>query len=326
MADIDVILGLESILLGLAVYLCCTQWIYFIRKHVCRNCGINRSFIQNILLAASCTLLVVSAAMEMIFLAYINKCIIVSDMSDASTISPKKHCSGSDVQESLANGILLVCVIVLFAIYGVIWIRQRSIYRIPFLDHLTTNITRFISKYFIIYGALMALLILCWFIVDPFVGIPLAFILMLFPLSFQLPLLILSIYPLIKAIHFNRTSTIKTDRKYVQLLKRVTILSAICIASDMTMAVSFLDPSSAVRFSLCHLDLIVNLICVNLISSDWKSRLVPWIRLCRRNQCSREVPLMQRATPLPTATPRIQAPNTIADFMQDVKKMSVFRH
>lgn len=315
MGDIDVIIGCESVLFAVSIYLCGAQWIYLIRKHGCRKCGCKSRFVQNILLTVSCTLLFATVMTEMVVLVGINNCVIAWDGTNESAIIPEECHFIWDVEHILMSLTLLVGGFVFFTVYAVIWIRQKTIYKTAFLAHLSNNITRFLSKYFIFYEAVMVILMVCWVFGFGGVGsIPLALVLMLFPLSIQLPLLILSVYPLIKAIHYNRTSSIQTHPKYVKLMKRVTILSALCIASDMAMALSFVDMSSAVRFVIFHLDMIINLLCVNLISADWKSLLVPWERLRQSSQRRRNRILSsERATSLSAVSPVTQNPNEIEE-------------
>lgn len=303
-------IGLEFILCGVSIYLCFVQWNYFYRDHACCSCYISGNRIQSGLLAVSSTLVAISTLADIVLAAYLKKwrtSHLQVTMADTSFTTPYSTIyNGSGVDSSIRRAqttwtqdpkfllltvliLVTICMIALFIIYGVIWQRQRAIYRSSALSHLSNMITRFLSKYFPVFMAAVAIFVIGFLLYgffNRFTGL-LTVVLMPITWSIQIPILILFIYPLIKAIYYNRTSNITTDRKYVRLIQRVTILTAMCLASDTVMALSYWfysDMDLNLKLSLFHLNIIINLICVNLIPSDWTLRLLPCVRSCSRNR------------------------------------------
>lgn len=264
----------DSVLFVIAAYLCSVHWIYIHHMHNCHDCcAISRKLTQSILLAVSCLLIAVSLIMDVTFMVYWKR---QQQLASNSSHGADAHCSNSSITrniEPLLMSMIAVFVTVPVLLHIVTWMRQRVCYRNSFLSHMSNGISRFISKYFLIYIAAVFILVLS------LISYCILLSLMLYPWAIHCPLLILSIYPLVKATHFNRTAELRTDRTYVRLIKRVTIATAVCLASDTAVAIYMHHFESPIFWPIAfHFNMLLNLICVNLISMDWKYRLAPWVR------------------------------------------------
>lgn len=166
----------------------------------------------------------------------------------------------------------------LIVTYSVLWLRQRVVYLKPTLHHLSNPTTRFFSKYFIIYivlsgiitfSAVSALNLIETCFDDCFVVVLFVVALVVWPLSCQIPLLILMLFPLYK----HQTSNQVTHNRYVKLMIRIATLTAVCLVSDITTVVTsvYVD----VYFTPQQFNLIVNLVCVTLTPINWKEKILP---------------------------------------------------
>lgn len=109
-------------------------------------------------------------------------------------------------------------------------------YRKKAMAHLSNNVIRFLSKYLYVYGAVAIISAVCCVY-----GLRLTYkessslciflFLMLCPWGVQFSLLLLFIYPLAKR---NRSSNIKTDRKYSRVMKRVIALTVVHTAMALS--------------------------------------------------------------------------------------------
>lgn len=295
----DTVLRFESTLCAIAAYLCFVQWIYCSRQHVSYGWDISINFIQSILLATSSTLLFVSETAELATIVYIKNSRAFADtwmgLQLPNNNTADEYESFQVLADRLCHVTAIFCVATLLALHGVIWIRQRTMYRKKALAHLSNNATRFLSKYFYIYVAVVVISAFsCVYglrltyreprSVDIFV------LLMVCPWGVQLPLVLLFLHPLIKLLRRNRSSDITTHGKYARVMKRVIVITAICMLTHTAMAISYLNETVLLqlRFSLLHLNLTVNLICISLIPTDRKARLVPWVPSCGRFQPTRD--------------------------------------
>lgn len=174
-------------------------------------------------------------------------------------------------------------IIVITIVYTVIWLRQRIIYNSPALSHLTNKYSRFLSKY----------LIIILVITPPVEGVVIGVVInlqictgncitqlfysLIIPgtLFVQVTLLSLLIHPLLK---HHMTNAI-TDKKYISLMRRIVVITVICLISDVT---SILIDQNWIGYIPLQVNLIINLVCVIVPTTNWKSRLWPCSQRCNR--------------------------------------------
>lgn len=178
-------------------------------------------------------------------------------------------------------------IITLCMVYSVLWLRQRSFYTNAALNDLTNKHARLVSKYLLIVIITLSTLILicsitllihpscsltCWFMYVKYMKI-------CFPILTQASLLTLFFYPLLKY----RTSNSVSVKKYVSLMKRVGMLTVICLLSDIVSVVIAFHWRSRLP---SNLNLLTNLLCIIFSTLDWKERFIPYC--CHETNLSRD--------------------------------------
>lgn len=160
-------------------------------------------------------------------------------------------------------------------IYSILWMRQRALYTNPALHHLTNNVTRSISKYSIyvilIVGSIATIMFCSVAVFKYCTNCERVFryvTQLILPCVTQLTLFSLFAHPLVKNLKCNSV----TDKKYVSVLKRISVITAICLAID----ISLVPLGVCVNFDLTRpLYVISNLSSVMLTMSDWRIHLFP---------------------------------------------------
>lgn len=177
----------------------------------------------------------------------------------------------------IVNVNYLLYFVSLMLTYSVLWLRQRNVLLDPALLHLSNSVSSFISRYFIILIVFLGVVLLPTTIAFYVFGIcieqcyvnTLLLSLTIAPLTVQLPLLSLILFPLFK-YHMTNVST---NQKYLTLIKRMSTLAAICLMSDVMTGI--LHVYFDALFTPLQINLIVNVICVIMTPLNWKERLFP---------------------------------------------------
>lgn len=192
--------------------------------------------------------------------------------------------------ENVSSGLALS------TIYFTLWMRQRIFYKDVRLQHLSSKIVRFISWFMVVFLALSFFCVIVLFVVGvDYKATPLGCLsvardrigtirwvmLLICSVTFQICILALFVYPLIKhrqAMKKVRGEYNDNDDMVIKLVKRTTISTATSLCSDMVVFVIVLiiDHVGSVGFLLYDLTLITNLICLILSFPDWKRRIQPW--------------------------------------------------
>lgn len=256
-------LVLDGIAAGVAVYLFAGQITY-----CCRHFGCN---FENLHSKKKCEEALLFAALIVAFMAICVRTALTLVTLNISIPSPF-------LDNILRTVIVFLYSVSLIITYSILWLRQRIIYLTPALFHLSNPKTRFLSKYFILYivstgvatfAAVTAMNFIETCFNDCFVVVLFVLVLIVWPLSCQIPLLFLMVFPLYK----HQTSSQVTHHKYVRLMTRIAVLTAICLISDVTTIVTsvFVD----VYFTPQQMNLIVNLVCVTLTPINWKEKILP---------------------------------------------------
>lgn len=242
---------------GIALYLCVAQWIHYCRRQV----GLRQHWRNGqeqrvaIVLAVASTSVLVTMVMEIVRLYVYNE--------------------GADTVLYYTVNVLYA--VSLLVMYSILWLRQRTLYSNPALSRLTNKPLRLISKYslavMIIIGVGLAVILCVVGDYDLSCGetcfLEMYYIsLLLAPCCAQVLLLVLFLYPLIK----HHKTNLVTDPRYVTLMKRVSVLTAICLTTDVTSV--FVDVY-IIDFVALQVNLISNLTCVILATTNWKGKLLP---------------------------------------------------
>ena len=181
--------------------------------------------------------------------------------------------------------------VAVYSIYAFLWMRQQFFYAEPAIQHLSRPLIRALS-----WGALgfltLALLIgIVLFLVTRFYQmtehgclnhhntippvIPWIFVGTATVLS-QLILFALFVYPLLQHRSQLDASSRFNFSRFVPLIKRVAMATAICIISDiiaLLLIVLVKDQDDIIRILAYDVSLVVNVICVMASFSDWWNRL-----------------------------------------------------
>lgn len=250
--------------IGLSViplYLFLMQWIYCFRKRLLcvRSTSTKRKVDILTTMTATMGLLTVIVDSVSIHLR-VNKILVPS------------------TKRILSGALIIFFATTLLLVYSVLWLRQRSFYRNAALIHLTNKCTRFTSKY----------IILAIIITGCVISVVLGYVtlihscskkcelilhlvsLILLMLTSQISLLCLFIHPLMKHHKLNTV----TDQRYVPLIKRICILTGICLITDIvTVAVGVTLNENIPRLLIVT----VNTLCIMLSMRDWKYRIFPCV-------------------------------------------------
>lgn len=185
----------------------------------------------------------------------------------------------------------------LFAIYLVLWMRQRLFYRDPRLKHLSSKFIQTLSwnmGFILLASGLVAIGIFllgvrykatsvgCRTIPGP-LNKTRWIVLGTGTVLFQICFLCLFLYPLGKhqqdMKRFGRTQG--QGNPVIKLVKRATVITIICILTDMvTVAVIlFIDKNGMQSTRIYGINLVINVVCLIFSFPDWRERLMPWIML-----------------------------------------------
>lgn len=240
---------IDSLVLGIAIYITITHWIYYFKKYGCHvGQKSTRDLIETILLSVTSTVMLPAAV---------------------------GHIIQRPLQRNIFNTLYGVS---LLMAYIILWLRQRPLYTNRTLGHLSNKVSRFISKYCIIYiiVADTILLVIITVIrssttcIDECYEHVLLAILIVGPLSVQIPLLCLVVVPLCKHHRANQV----TNQNFVNLIKRLVVLTTVCVLSDVTTAIVRVYANVLV-FTPYQLNLLVNLLCVTFAPFNWKTKVFP---------------------------------------------------
>lgn len=255
--QIDSVFYVRTALCGLALYICLAQWIYCCRLQVCRERRNSKE---------------------------LRMAIIVGSASTTAFITMTLETSRIYMQYSIADDILAYASTTLYALslmlmYTIIWLRQRTFYTNPALLELTNKCTRITSK-FVLVGIISVASILCVVLslvatvgdCDEKCYEGLYYVtLLVAPCFAQSILLSLFLHPLRK---YHKTNMI-TDPRYVVLMKRIAILTGVCLVSDL---ISVLIEIYVIDFLALQVNLILNLVCIILATTNWRSRCLPCLK------------------------------------------------
>ena len=204
------------------------------------------------------------------------------------------------IQHDYCNTIVKIKValsaIAILGIYVFLWIRQRFCYSDPAMAHLSSRATRYLSI------ASLALLILAQlvgsvlFLATRFYKITyrgcynyantipaeLPWIWnILGTLGSQIMLLLLFLYPLTR--HKSLVSSTTPFRTFLPVIQRAMVTASICVVSDLVSSLLILlvsDTDDIIPTLAYDISIVINVICVILSYSDWKSRIFAPFR-CR---------------------------------------------
>lgn len=198
-------------------------------------------------------------------------------------------CEFSKKYRSFVQGLNIV------GIYLVLWMKQRTFYEDPRLKHLSSKFTRILSVFIAVLLAVAVLGTYVLFAVGvEYVGSPYGclirgviagvttlrnVILIVGTIFFQLCFLGLFLYPLIKhQMNIRIAKPLNEQNRIIKLIKRSTILTAVCIVSDLLSAITviFVDDRGSVKVLVYDIDIVINVISVILCFVDWRDRVMPW--------------------------------------------------
>lgn len=191
----------------------------------------------------------------------------------------------------------------ILAVYLVLWLKQRIFYEDPKLKHLSSKFIRFLSwsvgivfVIFVILGTALSVY------AKMYEGTPYGclsaaqsssdafnIILLCTAPFFQVCLLGLLVYPMIKHYRTTKPNTGSTKHEgtsVIDLIKRSTITSAICIGTDLLVAVIdvFLGPYGTINIFIYDINIVVDNFFLIHSFPDWRQRLMPWKLLGNRNK------------------------------------------
>lgn len=250
---------IQTVLCGISLYMLIAQLIYGLRIQRQERCKISRRQKVAALLVVASACILVTGIIHLILFNFSDR--ILTDTQ-------------FDILDSFA---IMLYIMSLVFMYCVIWLRHRIIYTNPALAHLTNKFSRIVSKYLIMFLVILssaeAMVIGAAYLfdvcdVDCFEKLYYGFAIS-GPLFMQIMLLSLLIHPLLK----HHQTNFVTNENYVSLMKRIGIVTSICMVTDLT---SILLNMHWVVYIPLHVNLVVNLICVIIPTTDWKSRLFPF--------------------------------------------------
>ncbi|XP_039263103.1 uncharacterized protein LOC120339098 [Styela clava] len=180
----------------------------------------------------------------------------------------------------------------MLCVYLVLWLRQRIFYRNPHLEHLSTRTVRFISwslSVLLVTGILF--LGIFYLTTAIYVGTPNGcavvknpitvvrwYLLMFLMVPFQVCLLALYSYPLIK--HMLVCDAIAGNADHViPLIRRAAVAAGFCALTDISFAVIFLvyeQEEITLTTFLYDVNVVINVLGLILSFQNWQVRLVPW--------------------------------------------------
>lgn len=198
------------------------------------------------------------------------------------------------IKFKLTNSVLTT-----LTVYTVLWLRQRAFYQHDTLKHLSSKIIRTISwsMSIVLFVGLTTTSAL-FFAVGKYVGnreqctiygegpfYTVRWILMIgCTTSFQISLLALFVYPLVK--HKVKTPQNRREDRIIPVVKRATVISVLCILADVLcgLIVLILD-KAVVNMSTFIYDVhgVFTVVYIILSFPNYKVRLIPW-RLGRSNR------------------------------------------
>lgn len=204
----------------------------------------------------------------------------------------------SDFCNSLSKAKMLVTTVNVTSVYIFLWTRQRCYYEDPVMKHLSNKATRMMSS-----------LSLLFLFVGNFVGVILFMFFRNFHLSdagcvndvssdavamflpwlwvasnsfvFQVMLFVLFIYPLVRHKSFVPTGNGFYD--FLPLIKRTTIITAVCIVSDLITFVLIIfarDENEIIPTLVYDASSIINVVSVFMSFGDWRVQLQTPITVC----------------------------------------------
>lgn len=283
-ARITTIAVTRGILASIATYLFVIQWIYYHKKFGWRVTKKSRKILLETVLITVAVICALSFMLSMYFFG------LLDSYYYPTIIKGLPHGLGIDIVQILSFGVTLTLC------YSVLWLRQRVIYANPALPHLSNKVSRIISKYFIVYVVISGLAGCLAVITTASLGICsinchetfLWVIFTTWPFTIQITLLLLMVRPLYK----HHTTNMISNPKYFTLMKRIAIVTTICLISDLV--------TLSVHLVFCkfrippEVNLIVNVFCVTLIPRDWKEKMLPCFKTKSQQQNLKSMPLSQR--------------------------------
>lgn len=253
----------NGLVIGISLYIFTVQWIYYCRKST--NPG-NRGTADHRM-----EVILVSVASGLPSIIVLSRYFLTMVFDDLLYISRFQAAV-------ISNIIVLLYFISLSTCYCMLWLRQRSIYRNRLLSNSLSRLTKFISKYFVIYiitisltlPSLLAVInLLEIFTSEIFFNIFVVSLLIL-PISCQLPLLCLMLVPLYK----HHTGNLVSQPDLVTLMRRIVFFTTICVISDLMTVVVLLRYRDALMMSF-DVNMIVNLLSVILTPIRWRVMAFP---------------------------------------------------
>nr|XP_039263092.1 uncharacterized protein LOC120339090 [Styela clava] len=177
-------------------------------------------------------------------------------------------------------------------IYLSLWLRQRVFYQHPLLHHLSSRAVRFISwsvSVLLVTG--IVFLGVFYMVTATYVGTPRGctvvknpltivrwYLLVFILVPFQISLLALYSYPLIKHRLVAMGPTGKANH-VIPMIRRAALAAAFCSVSDIAFATVFLVYESDVMTLTTYLydiNIVINLLGLIFSFQNWQTRLMPW--------------------------------------------------
>lgn len=252
---------IDCVIAGIAVYVFIVQWIYYWKFGWHTGRRIKEEFREAILLSIS---------------SILTCSVVVSRIVRSNAIL-----QAASVSSSEAGYIDTFHCASLIITYNVLWLRQRAVHTDPTSRYLSNAASRFISKYYSIYTAVIAVIVMSitvmiYFIRDCrtnecFWNVCL-FSLTVLPLICHLPLLYLMLTPLYKYYR----SRLSSNRKCLSLVKRVAILTILCLVSEVV-TILVLKHFERRYFYVIPLNMVVNLLSVIMIQNNWTVKVFPFV-------------------------------------------------
>lgn len=177
-------------------------------------------------------------------------------------------------------------------VYGILWLRQQSFSNIPAFSFLNCRKGKIISS-----------VILLGIILDPIAqiitnssirlfhnvacGVPipdeakikyniLLSFLYLFNLTFQVSLVIMILFPIVKHI---RTGGIKSTEKLNDVIKRLSISAVICVVTDILFLIqAIMIPIVELTPPTSSLSIGINIVALMYSFADFRTRCFPFIK------------------------------------------------
>lgn len=180
----------------------------------------------------------------------------------------------------------------LTTVYAALWLKQRIFYQDPRLKPLSSKFIQILSWATILLIVSSGFSVSLLFVIGVrFKSSPIGclyenvisfakqrwILLILLTLLYQICLLTLLLYPIVKQYQSMRRNSTEVNPLMIRLLKKATATTLACMVSDTTCAiVAMIIHHNQVDNFLYDLNITINVISLILSFPDWKMRLMPW--------------------------------------------------